>query len=103
MSAAVPIGAPDPGDRGDAPPSRHWYAPRVAIALFVASVLALLWIVQRQEVDEKRQAVIRDILWLEQNVYFSLSRDIERLHALGSGVAEGAPDQRQIEIAAQHL
>jgi two-component system sensor histidine kinase DctS len=101
MSAAVP--APDPSDRSDAPPSRQWYAPRVAIALFVASVLALLWIVQRQEVEDKRQAVIRDILWVEQNVYFSLSRDVERLHTLGGGVAQRAPDQRQVEIAAQHL
>ena len=71
--------------------ARHWFAPRAAIALFVLALLGFLWVLHRQELDEKRSAVIRDILWLEQNIRFSLTRDVEQLRQLGadSGPAPG--------------
>jgi two-component system, LuxR family, sensor histidine kinase DctS len=79
----------------------QWYAPRIAIALFVIALLGLLWVLHRQELDEKRSAVIRDILWVEQNVRFNLARDLERLAQLG-GEPDGL-DQRTIEVRAEYL
>jgi two-component system, LuxR family, sensor histidine kinase DctS len=80
---------------------RHWFAPRAAIGLFVLALLGLLWVLHRQELDEKRSAVIRDILWLEQNVRFSLARDVEQLRQLGAG--SGAAPEDDLELRAAYL
>jgi two-component system sensor histidine kinase DctS len=67
----------------------QWYATRAFVALFVLALLGLLWVLHRQELEEKRTAVIRDILWIEQNVRFALDRDVEQLSDLGGEVAAG--------------
>jgi two-component system sensor histidine kinase DctS len=90
---------PPPG-----PPAHHgwqWYAPRVAIALFVLALLGLLWVLHRQELEQKRSAVIRDVLWVEQNVRFSLARDLEQLAQLGDD-ADGM-DAAQLELRVGYL
>ncbi len=79
----------------------QWYAPRVAIGLFVLALLGLLWVLHRQELEEKRGAVIRDILWVEQNVRFGLARDLEQLGQLGRDSAD--LDRAEIEIRAAYL
>lgn len=76
----------------------QWYAPRIAIALFVLALLGLLWVLHRKELDEKRGAVIRDILWVEQNVRFSLARDVEQLGQLGADSAALDPRQRELRV-----
>jgi two-component system sensor histidine kinase DctS len=89
-----------------APPRRPpdhgwpWYAPRLAIALFVLALLGLLWVLHRQELEEKRGAVIRDILWVEQNVRFSLARDVEQLGQLGE---DATLDRRQLQLRMEYL
>jgi two-component system sensor histidine kinase DctS len=85
----------------DAPHDWHWYAPRVAIALFVVALLGLLWVLHRHEVEENRAAVIRDILWVEQNVRFSLARDIEQLRQLGSDPETA--ERPQFDVRAGYL
>jgi two-component system sensor histidine kinase DctS len=79
----------------------QWYAPRAAIALFVLALLGLLWVLHRQEIDEKRSAVIRDVLWVEQNVRFSLAREIDQLGQLGVDSAD--LDQPQLGVRVQYL
>jgi two-component system sensor histidine kinase DctS len=59
------------------------------VALFVAALLGLLWVLHRQELDEGRSAVVRDILWVEQNVRFALDRDEEQLQGLAADAAAG--------------
>ena len=76
----------------------QWYAPRAAIAAFVLSLLGLLWVLHRQELEEKRSGVIRDILWVEQNVRFSLARDEEQLGQLGADAATLEPAQLEARI-----
>jgi len=96
--------APPPAPCPPGPSAAHgwqWYAPRVAIALFVLALLGLLWVLHRQELDEKRSAVIRDILWVEQNVRFSLARDVDLLGQLGMDAA--ALDERQIDLRVTYL
>lgn len=92
--------APRPG-AGSAAHDWHWYAPRVAIGLFVLALLGLLWVLHRQELDEKRSAVIRDILWVEQNFRFRLARDQEQLGQLGADSA--GLGQGEIEVRAGYL
>ncbi len=76
----------------------QWYAPRVAIAAFVLALLGLLWVLHRQELEEKRGGVIRDILWVEQNVRFSLARDEEQLAQLGADAATLEPAQLEARL-----
>jgi two-component system sensor histidine kinase DctS len=71
------------------------------VAAFVLALLGLLWVLHRQEQEEKRSAVIRDILWVEQNVRFSLARDLEQLGQLGAGSADA--DARQLEVRIAYL
>ncbi|CAG0932649.1 MAG: Adaptive-response sensory-kinase SasA [Rhodocyclaceae bacterium] len=61
----------------------YWAAPRIAVGLFVLAVIALLWLLHRQEIDEQRASLIGDTLWVEQNLQFSLSRSQELLQQLG--------------------
>jgi two-component system sensor histidine kinase DctS len=70
------------------------------VALFVGALLGLLWVLHRQELDEKRSAVIRDILWIEQNVRFALDRDADLLAELGPEAAAG---RERFELRASYL
>jgi two-component system sensor histidine kinase DctS len=70
------------------------------VALFVVALLGLLWVLHRQEQEEKRGAVIRDILWVEQNVRFALGRDAEQLADLG---AEAAAGRERFDVRAAYL
>jgi two-component system sensor histidine kinase DctS len=78
----------------------QWYATRAVVALFVLALLGLLWVLQRQEVEDRRTAVIRDILWIEQNARFALERDVEQLSDLGGEVDAG---QERFETRAAYL
>ena len=46
----------------------YWVFPYVAVALFAATMLALVWMLQRQEIDAQRDALVRDMQWVEQSV-----------------------------------
>jgi len=99
MSMLAP--QPTPGDRKE----RHWlwHAPRVSIALFVVVFLGLLWVKHRQESEEAREALIRDILWVEQNIRFALHRDVEQFQELDRRSAGKALDAAGLELQVSHL
>lgn len=99
--APGPPPSPPSGREGSAAHGWQWYVPRAAIALFVLALLGLLVVLHRQEQEEKRAAVIRDILWVEQNVRFGLDRDVEQLGQLGTDAA--ALDGRQLELRMAYL
>lgn len=61
----------------------YWTAPRVAVFLFVLALGALLWLLHRQEIEEQRATLISDMLWVEQNLNFQLTRSQEQLQQLG--------------------
>lgn len=61
-----------------------WYAARSAVALFLAALLGLLWVLSRQDAEARRSAVERDALWLGQNVRFAFAKDLEQLGQLGA-------------------
>lgn len=56
-----------------------WRLPRLALLLFVIALAALLWLSERAEREDQRAALINDMLWLEQNVHFHLTRNEELL------------------------
>lgn len=61
----------------------YWTAPRVAVLMFVLALGTLLWLLHRQEIEEQRATLINDMLWVEQNLDFQLSRNQEQLQQLG--------------------
>ena len=56
-----------------------WLLPRLAFALFIAVVVALILLSRQAERDEQRATLISDILWLEQILVFQFSRNEEQL------------------------
>lgn len=67
----------------------YWTAPRIAVGLFVLAVASLLWLLHRQELEEQRDGLISDMLWVEQNLHFQLSRSQEQLQLLGQDYFSG--------------
>lgn len=68
-----------------------WILPRLAFILFVGGVALLLWMSERADKEERRATLISDILWLEQNLRFHLTRNEEllaRLDAAHTGNAK---------------
>lgn len=67
------------------PPSGRWlwWLPRLAFGLFLLAVAALLWLSNRNEAEEQRATLISDMLWLEQDVRFHLTRNEELLGLIG--------------------
>lgn len=60
-----------------------WILPRLAFILFVGGVALLLWMSERADKEERRATLISDILWLEQNLRFHLTRNEELLGRVG--------------------
>ncbi|MEI8164088.1 MAG: PAS domain S-box protein [Betaproteobacteria bacterium] len=56
-----------------------WVLSRLAFILFVGGVVLLLWMSDRADKEERRATLISDILWLEQNLRFHLTRNEELL------------------------
>lgn len=95
----------------DAPPSLAgtrrlgWLLalPKLAIVLLVAALLSLLALLHHNEQDEERAALIKDVLWLEQNLRFHLSGNEEQLQQLALDMAETGEAQRLFRLRAGHM
>ncbi|WP_293931958.1 sensor histidine kinase [Iodobacter sp.] len=59
-----------------------WFVPRLALLLFVVTVLGLFAYLRHGEHEEARLVLINDVLWVEQNLRFVLGQSEERLAAL---------------------
>lgn len=57
--------------------------PRLAFGAFVAALTALLWFSHVQDEEEQRTTLITDMLWLEQNLRFQMTRNEELLGQIG--------------------
>ncbi len=54
----------------------------MGMGLLVVAVLGLLWVLHRQEMEDHRDALVRDILWVEQRIGSGLVRDVDVLRDL---------------------
>jgi len=94
------IQSPLPTSPPPAPPPRwYWSLPYAAVALFIATMAALLWLTHRQDSDEQRATLINDVLWMEQNLSFQYERNNALLtqlgpELLGGKASEAATDGR---------
>jgi len=99
----LPTPRATPDDRSRATQGWHWFAPRVGVCLIVAALLGLVWIPLRQEQEENRAGLIRDVLWLEQNIQFSLASDAGQLWHLAQDSTGADLDQHRLELRVKHL
>lgn len=81
----------------------YWTAPRIAVGLFMLTLGALLWLLYRQELDERRTALISDTLWVEQNLNFQFTRSQEQLQQLGQDFFGGELTGARFEPRAKSL
>ena len=84
--STTPLPTPTP------PPRWYWRLPYAAVALFVATMAALLWLTHRQDTEEQRTTLINDVLWMEQNLSFQFERNAALLTQLGPELLGKATD-----------
>ena len=94
--------------KGFSPPALHWprwtlLMPKLAVGLLVLSLISLLWLLHRNEVEDQRNALIADILWLDQNFHFHLSGNEDLLLQLGVDMGNDANPRHLFQVRAQHL
>lgn len=86
---------------------RHlrWFLalPKLGIVLLLAAVIALLWLLHQNELEEERSGLIKDVLWLEQNLRFQLNGNEERLQQLASDLGSSGDHKRIFQLRAGHL
>ncbi|MGE5470780.1 MAG: PAS domain S-box protein [Bacteroidota bacterium] len=77
--------------------------PKLGIVLLLAALLSLLWLLHLNEIDEERSGLIKDVLWLEQNLHFHLNGNEEQLQQLAVDMALLAEPHRIFRLRASHL
>ncbi|WP_366520711.1 PAS domain S-box protein [Zoogloea sp.] len=78
-----------PSSPSTPPPGWYWSLPYAAMALFIATMAALLWLTYRQDTEEQRATLINDVLWMEQNLSFQFDRNSSQLSQLGPALLSG--------------
>ena len=69
--------------------------PKLGNVLLLAALLSLLWLLHVNEAEEERTALIKDVLWLEQNLRFHLNGNEEQFQQLALEIA-ARPDGQKL-------
>ncbi|NJD25733.1 MAG: PAS domain S-box protein [Betaproteobacteria bacterium] len=77
--------------------------PKLGVVLLLAAVATLLWLLHQNEMDEERAALIKDVLWLEQNMRFHLRNNEEQLQQLAFDLGTQADANAIFRVRAAHL
>ncbi len=77
--------------------------PKLGIILLLSALIALLWLVQRNEAEEERATLIKDVLWLEQNLRFHLTGNEDQLQQLATDMAAQSGNRGLFRLRAGHL
>ena len=83
----------------------HWALafPKLGIVLLVAAMLSLLWQLRNNELEEERASLIKDVLWLEQNLRFHFRGNEEQLQQLAADLTIAAKPKALFQLRAAHL
>ncbi|MGE5504664.1 MAG: PAS domain S-box protein [Actinomycetota bacterium] len=77
--------------------------PLVAMALVVMLLAVLLWLLHRNEQEDEQLGLIKDILWVEQNLHFHLTTDAEKLQQLANEIGRDGVDPHTFRTQARAL
>ncbi|MBP5997490.1 MAG: PAS domain S-box protein [Azonexus sp.] len=83
----------------------RWFLalPKFGVVLLLAAVVALLWLLHQNELEEERASLIKDVLWLEQNLRFHLGNNEEQLQQLAADLGNHADRKQLFRVRANHL
>ncbi|HNI74251.1 MAG TPA: PAS domain-containing sensor histidine kinase, partial [Accumulibacter sp.] len=83
----------------------NWYLSllRLAVGLLFALLIALIWLLNRQEVDEQRATLIADVLWIEQSLRFHLDGNAEQLDQLALDLFLAHKRAETFDLRARHI
>ncbi|UCV02195.1 PAS domain-containing sensor histidine kinase [Dechloromonas denitrificans] len=76
--------------------------PKLGIVLLLTAILSLLWLLHRNEMEEERAALIKDVLWLEQSLRFHLNSNEEQLQQLAADLTGQAGAKKLFRLRAGH-
>jgi two-component system, LuxR family, sensor histidine kinase DctS len=76
--------------------------PKLGIVLLLIALLSLLWLLHRNEIEEDRAGLIKDVLWLEQNLRFQLGRNEEQLQQLAADIGTTPKPEEIFRLRAAH-
>lgn len=89
------------------PEKRHlrWLLalPKLGIVLLMAALIALLWLLQHSEREEQRNILIKDVLWLEQNLRFHLEGNRDLLQQLAVDMSAPREREQLFRLRSAHL
>ena len=77
--------------------------PIAALALVVMLLGVLLWLLHRNEMEDARLGLIKDILWVEQNIHFHLTSGEEKLNLLAGELVQGELPTESFDVQARAL
>ena len=77
--------------------------PAVAMVLVVMLLGVLLWLSHRNEQEDEQTELIKDILWVEQNIHFHLTSDEEKLGQLAADLGSHHLSLEKFENSARAL
>ena len=77
--------------------------PKFGIVLLIAAIFAMLWLVHQNEKEEERAVLIKDVLWLEQNVRFHLNGTEEQLQQMAAELGAGDGRKKTFRLRAGHI
>lgn len=83
----------------------RWFLalPKLGVVLLLAAVIALLWLLHQNEMEEERASLIKDVLWLEQNLRFHLGNNEEQLQQLAYDLGTQPGRQQLFRLRANHM
>lgn len=83
----------------------NWYLSilKLAVGLLLVLLIALLWLLHRNEVDDQRSTLIADVLWLEQSMRFHLEGNSEQLQQLALDLARARKPGETFDLRARHI
>ena len=77
--------------------------PKLGLVLLICALIALLWLLRHNEQEEERTSLIKDVLWLEQNLRFHLNGVEEQLQQLSIDLADQPEPRKIFRLRAAHL
>lgn len=81
----------------------YWIVPRIAVALFLLTIGAMIWWLHSNDLEEQRASMISDVLWMEQDLRFHLDRNAEQIAQIGLDALGGRADPRVIDARLRAL
>lgn len=77
--------------------------PKFGLVLLMLALMALLWLLQQSEKEEQRNLLIKDVLWLEQNLRFHMEGNRDLLQQIAVDMSDSDEKEKIFRVRSAHL